>query len=216
MKRSFPLRYLPIIGALAFLFMASMIAVQNGQASFPQSDNGSRESRKLRIKLLRDDGKVVIMTQFVGKMMTTTFNSQSFGLVPKVDDQSGAVSIVLHRLGEKVGDGVRLAKEIETISVSKTSPTRSSTVNLPFSLMIDEKSEISGETVRPTPAPASFLTAAAPGQRPQYLLRTAGLGFFQAGPNNCCVTCDGQESCACAVEADCGSCCAPRCCGEFL
>ena len=33
------------------------------------------------------------------------------------------------------------------------------------------------------------------------------------GPSRCCVTCGGLQTCACAVAADCGSCCAPKCCG---
>jgi len=31
--------------------------------------------------------------------------------------------------------------------------------------------------------------------------------------NECCVTCDGVRACACAVSANCGSCCIGDCCG---
>jgi len=212
MKRSFPLRFLPIIGALAFFFMASIIAAQSNGASLLQPNDGAKESRKVKIRLVHDNGKTVTMTQFVGKMMTVTFNSQSFGFVPKIDDQTGAVSLVLHRIEDNDGQRFRLAKELETIPVNRTFPSRSSSVDLPFSVLMDEKSETPGETVRATPTSASFRSPIPGGQGSQYLLRTSSASFFQDS-GNCCVTCNGERNCACAVEADCGSCCAPRCCG---
>jgi len=209
MKRRTPLRFLPVIGALAFLSTASVIAAQRGQASLLGSNNAFKESRKIKIKLVRDDnGKIITVTQFVGKMITVTFNAQSFALLPKVDDQSGAVSLVLHSIEGEVGDSIRPAKELETIGVSKALPARSSTVDLPFSIMIDEKSEVSGEPIRPTPTPAGFK----PGLRgflPTPVLKSAALGeprdarwkvpteVFQAelyGGDVCCVTCDGIQT----------------------
>jgi len=241
MKRSFPLRFLPAIGALAFLFTASIIAAQStGTSSLRSNDgsnDGSKESRKIKIKLVRDNGKVVTITQFVGKMITVKFDSRRFGFMPKIDGRTGEVSLVLHRIEDIDGEATKLATELETIPINKVSPARSSVADLPFSLLLHETSDTKSGTERPLATtvssdwpdqgkantdrvavanlamPVAFARLGQASQRVHYLIRGSGVLLFQSG--NCCVTCDGLESCGCAVEADCGSCCAPRCC-DFL
>jgi hypothetical protein len=117
----------------------------------PRTEQRLERIEEVKIKLVRDNGKIVAVTQFVGKWITVKFNGQSFGFVPKVDDETGAVSLILHSIGGDVGDSIRPAKELETIGVSKVSPARSSTANLPFSIMMDEMSDTSGQPVQPTP-----------------------------------------------------------------
>jgi hypothetical protein len=157
MKRSFPLRFLPAIGGLAFLFTASIIAAQSSRATFQQSKDGPKESRKVKIKLVRDNGKVVTVTQFVGKMITVKFDSQRFGLAPRIDDRTGEVSVVLHRIEDMDGEAIKLATELETIPINKVSPARSSVADLPFSLVLHEASDIKSSTERLRAAPVSSL-----------------------------------------------------------
>jgi hypothetical protein len=234
-KRCSSFRFLPVIGPLAFLITASIIPAQGGRASPIRSNDGSNELRKVKIKLVRDNGKIVTITQFVGDMITVKFGALRFGFVPRIDDRRGETSLVLHKIEEMHGYATMLATELETIPINNVSPVRSSVAHLPFSLILQETSGRKGNTERALATaigpdrvdqgivgaegatsvnlgvPVTFGRLEQVSQRSHYLIRGNGGAVFQSG--NCCVTCEGLESCGCAVEADCGSCCAPRCCG---
>ena len=178
--------------------------------------------RQVKLRLVRrDTGRMVRVTEFVGKMATISFESKDgfvqYGLVPNVDNETGAVNVVLHRIEGADPNHLQMNVELETIRVGSESPMLSLTADLPFGIMLEPNNEL------PTRGSASPLPR---GFRPPNSLRMpvsrsaaygpgvslATVAAAQQGPERCCVTCDGVQTCACAVEADCGSCCAPKCC----
>jgi hypothetical protein len=208
MQKLWCIRLVLILGALAILATASGIAAESHHTSLLQSYMGPQEPKTVRIKLIRNNGGTVVVSQSVGNMILLKLESRRFGLVVGVDDGRSAVSITLVRIEDTNHERLGLATELETFQINGESPTRPDTLDFPLSIMMER----SGDAPLSDASAVGFRKAERTAAPSQSLPRTAYADLFQ-DTGSCCVTCEGMQSCACAVEADCGSCCAPRCCG---
>jgi hypothetical protein len=207
------------IGAGGFLLLAAISIV--GLQGYASGWRGLEEAKPIKFRLVRTVNNVVNVThvtEFPEEMATVAFDDgRQFGLVPKIDE-GGTVSIVLHKIAMD-GESRRIDLELETIQLDKQSLAFSLTAaDFPFGIVLDSPDRTptdagrAQDSVPPTANinPSSLLRPAS------YLLAPFGGAAVQVGGTTCCVTCSGGQVCACAVEALCGSCCAPRCCGGYI
>ena len=158
-----------------------------------------RQVENIALRLRRfDDGTDIIVTDIVGKPMTFDYKGLSYGITPAIDDSTHVVRLQIEKLERNSADSIVSVQELETLIVDNKTAKHSARCSLPFSMTLEGTWE---SWVRhPERSATSKVMKASFGP--------------DGGPggDNCCVTCDGLRSCACAVIASCGSCCSGDCC----
>ena len=179
---------------LFYLLLPQASSISQGKQahSNPVSDN----TISLRITL--PNGRVVLVSEREGGMIRIEFNGQIYGLIPRIKDgQNNQVSIepfeirLLRKRGQFLGESIRSlgAYEIDQFNRSSLPPNTSS---LPFNIQLLSLLRKTGDSARHV----SFMP----------------LQSWSDPTTDCCITCNGVKTCACAVEASCGSCCYDFCC----
>lgn len=209
-------RSVRILAVGIFLLATASIFASQGYSSVRGLQNSER-IRPVKFKLVRTLNnalKITKITEFPGKMATLVFtDGREYGLVPEVHD-GGNVSVALHKIAMD-GETVRMDEELETIALGKRELAFPMTQDFPFGIVLDSTEQSSDEETHTSRSAVTSGTTYGSLRPIAYRLIPSGLAGLQ-GADRCCVTCDGVTTCACAVEADCGSCCAPKCCYGLL
>ncbi|HYM00329.1 MAG TPA: hypothetical protein VEZ90_15350 [Blastocatellia bacterium] len=168
-----------------------------------QLTQANKSSKKVTLLLHRtDDNTDITITQFVDKAMTFEYRGLSYSITPSVDDQTQQINLKISRINRDL-DYAFGVDEAESLSVDSKAESRSK-LGLPFTMKLQQLSESPGEG-----KPASDDSSHA-------FVSVAFRKFAFQDAETCCVTCNGLRSCACAVDAACGSCCASYCCRPNL
>lgn len=123
-----------------------------------------------------------------GTLGRITVDGRTYGIVPLTNNSIDAIEVIVNEI-RTIETGDESLSEIERIVCGPTQ--KSAAAKVPFQVRV-----LALAFAEPSAEP--------PAQR-------SGIE-----PNlpceNCCVTCQGMTSCACAVQTPCGSCCCGRCC----
>lgn len=197
-----------IVMAASLILFANILVIGAQNAPFKVSRNvdsvplGEQartvptSNGQIKIKINLDTGQSVQATQFEGGLIRMEIEGVGvFGFTPyrRGQDTEETISVKVFRItainknGKVVGEGIT---ELERVDLVGDQPIRAlgALVNaeMRFTLQlvgVKDAAKIKEISLRPV---------------------------FEG---SCCVTCDGVRTCACAVEALCGSCCMGDCCG---
>jgi hypothetical protein len=158
---------------------------------------------KIVLEIAVDNRRPIKVTQLEGGLIRIEKKGVAiFGFTPYIVDQkTGAVAvkafsiIPITREGKTIGESISEIGRIEPSTVGSDSVAAFHYGDSQFTFQIKQVQ---------------------PGAALNYVLEPdnpSTLEFIMA-VSRCCVTCDGVTTCACAVSADCGSCCAGVCCNS--
>ncbi len=167
---------------------------------FPPKDSFARpiasslltRAQSITLKLTMPNGTWIRVTEQDGGLITMRRDKRVLTLAPQIVEDNRAVITIRLLANTDQGSRALFEKSIEVGRRSRYPSLRElAQEGLSFDLTV-EGIQI-GQIARSTLEPSVF---------PQ--------GPDQ--PATCCVSCDGVQTCACAVEATCGSCCSGPCC----
>jgi len=160
-------------------------------------------SRLIRGDLTLSSGKVIKFTVLEGGMFKTKDleTGEHIGLTPVVID--GSTEEVRFTLAE-ISEDADGRESVQTVGTLDTSLGRLAPIDRPAdsSILVTEVADsgLSREELRELRSSLADAAGVSHDQRALIL------------DDDCCMTCGSPQSCGCAVQAGCGSCCDPPCC----
>lgn len=178
------LRRMPLF--LIVFGLVSIVCAQTGSSLLRTRSVGNTTSQRfLTLKFVLPDGNWIRATQREGGVIRVEKRAAVYVFaVGLVDGDNPSISV---QVSQDIG--INAIRGVEPIRFYRTLAEFRST-KPPFIIQVEGIRSVSKAESRS--------------------MIGEGLGLSDAG--TCCVTCDLVKTCACAVEASCGSCCMGACC----
>jgi hypothetical protein len=187
---------------LLFLLLSLGInATQSRHVKTPADKRAALEpasENMVSMLLLPDNRSPIHVVQAEGALVRLeSDDGMAYGFAARIVSKRGVhVQVTMYRIGQvRQGDDVtgETLLEVGHFDLQKGAPiaTRADGLQVPLALRLLDVNK---------------------GKRPANPMHPDDGGIGGIGFGQCCVNCDGLQTCACMVEADCAWCCSDACC----